>query len=359
MFNEFENQIWDTSSPQITITDNTDTSVDGESKKIVWIDGSDEEMSIAFDLVDLSNYEDISLYLYVRDTLEDGDIFKITIDSVDYIFNRNELRRNYWNHILFDCSVMGEVDEIKITSLIDNLILFIDYVGYRKVTYNMDVEIIKKIKNHIELDYNQQTTLSANVSSGSKNISLTSKAYITDTSVLKIDNGSGTIEEVELIDRNGSLKEPIINDFTSGNLVSIVCPVRGEDYDSVEPDPLCGVLVYDIDVDKQKTVVRHKGGTKIREYLGSLGILIYIDCSSKKKLHYMSRQFNREYGEEFQFLLDGEKVDIYLDNSIYNDGIIGSNPRMAYFYRLEPQPYLYTNTQKIDDLTINLESEPV
>jgi hypothetical protein len=100
-----------------------------------------------------------------------------------------------------------------------------------------------------------------------------------------------------------------------------------------------------------------KNGVKLKQYLGNLGILIYIDCNSKDKLFQLSREFNFKYGDEFQFLLDGEKVDIYLENSIFADNYIGNNPRMAYYYRLQPQPHLLVDFGYIDDLTLTVESE--
>ena len=166
MFNEFSSQVWTPSAGGVVATNNTDTSIDGSCKKIVWTDSANEYIDIDFTSVDLSLWEEISLYIYMPDILEEGNVFKITINSTDYNFTREELRRNYWNHVLFDCSSFTDIDQITITSLVDDLVLFVDYIGYRKVTYNCDVDIITALKNHISLDYGVSTTLSSAASIG-------------------------------------------------------------------------------------------------------------------------------------------------------------------------------------------------
>lgn len=359
MFNEFAAQVWTPSDASVVVANNTDWSIDGSSKKITWTDGEDEYVTIAFTEADLSSWEEISFYISMKDQLLTGNIFSITVDGNEYNFSRSEFRSGKWKHILIDCSDMGAVSSIVITCLVENLVLFVDYIGYRRVTYSCDVDIIEALKDHINLDYDTTTYLSADVSAGDTSISLQSKSYINDVCVLQIDDGYGNIETIEVIDRDLTLKEPIVNGFTNGDEVSVLCPIRSEEYDELEPDPLCGIHVYDIDAGKDRTVELVKGGSKTKEYLGALGILVYIDCNSKKKLLQMSREFNRKYGVEFEFLLDGELVDIYLDNTVFADDMIGNNPRMAYYYRLEPQPYLFANTVSISTITVTTQSEPV
>jgi len=358
VFHEFTAQVWTPSDPSVVITNNTDWSIDGSSKKIVWTDGEDEYATISFTAADLSSWEEISLYISMRDQLVAGDIFSITVDGNEYNFTRSEFRSGSWRHLLIDCSGMGTVSTVVITSLVANLTLFVDYIGYRKVTYTCDVDIIEALKDHINLDYAVTTYLSADVSAGDDSLSVQSKSYINDDCILQIDDGYGTIETVEVIDRDLTLKDSITNGFTSGDEVTVLCPVRSEEYDDLEPDPICGIHVYDVDAEKERTVQLMKNSSKVKEYLGSLGILVYIDCSSKKKLLQMSREFNRKYGREFEFLLDGELVDIYLENAVFADEIIGNNPRMAYYYRLEPQPYLFVNTVSMETITITVQSEP-
>ena len=357
-FVEFASQIFTPQDTDVVITNETDASVDGSSKKIVWTNALNKTCTISFTPVDLSSWEEISLYIYIKPLLTSADIFRISIDGIDYDFNQDEFPQNRWCQILFDCSGMTTISSITITSLVANLTLYIDYMGYRRVTYNADIDLITALKDHINLDYDVATTLSAAVSAGADSISLTNNAYVTDTSIVEIDNGSGTIEEVELLNRDGALVDPIVNSFASGSEVRVICPVRAEDFDSLQPDPVCGVKIYDVSVDKQDTVQKTKNGNKVKTYLGNLGILIYIDCSSKKKLLQMAREFNFKYGKEFQFLLDGEQVDIYMESSVFADNMIGNNPRMAYYYRLEPQPCLYVNRGVIETLTITPESVP-
>jgi hypothetical protein len=357
MFNEFANQIWTPSDPSITVSNNTDLSIDGSSRRIDWVDAINENVSIAFTAVDLTAWEEITLHAFLRDQLTTADLFRITINSVDYDFNREDLQHTHkWNQIIFDCSGMGTISSIVITALVPNLVLFIDYLGYRRATYNSDVDIITALKNHIVLDYGVSTTLSSAVAAGASSISLVSSSYVNDTSILELDNGAGVIEEVELLNRDGSLVNPTTNAYPSGSEVRAICPVKAEDFDSVEPDPVCGIKIYDATSIRDTTILKTKNGTKIKEYLGTLGIIIYIDCSNKKKLLQMVREFNFKYGEAFQFLLDGERVDIYQESTVFADDMIGNNPRMAYYYRIEPQPYLLVNVGWIDTLTITPES---
>jgi hypothetical protein len=353
MFNEFASQVWTPSDAAVVVSNNTDTSIDGSSKKIVWTAAANKYVTISFTAIDLSTWEEISFYVYIKDLLTESDIFRVTIDGNDYDFSRTEFNVG-WNHVLVDCSNMGSISSIVITSLVANLTMFVDYFGYRKATYNIDVDVITALKNHLNLDYDVETTLSAAASAGDTEISLTSKNYINDSAVLELDDGAGTTEEVELLNREGELVSALSNSFSQGDTVRALCPIRSEDYDDLEPDPVCGITVYDVAVNKEDVLIVTKNRSKLKQYLGTLGILIYIDCKSKKKLLQMVREYNKKYGEGFEFLLDGEQVEIYMDNSIFNDGIIGTNPRMAYYYRLEPQPYLFINATPVDVDNITL-----
>lgn len=357
MFTEFQNQTWTPSDAAVTVANNTDTSIDGSSRLLTWTVAQDEYVTIGFDAVDLSLWEEISFHIYLKDVLTDEDIFRITIDGNNYDFSRDELRPGYWKHILIDCTSMGSVSSIVITSLVPNLVFMIDYVGYRKVTYNMDVDIITALKSHINLDYDVETTLSAAVTAGDTSVSLTSMAYINGSSLIEVDDGAGTTEQVELLDRDGNIKEAFTESFANGSTVRVLCPVRGEDIDTVEPDPVCGIKIFDFSVEKTQVAVPTKDSSKIKENIGMLGLCIYIDCNSKKKCLQLSREFNKKYGWEFQFLLDGEQVDIYLESSLFNPSIIGSNPRVAYYYRFQPQPYTLAVPVPIDTFTITVDSE--
>ena len=356
MFAELASQSWTPSSASVVITNNTDVSIDGSSRKIVWTNAANGYVTISFTAVDLSAYEELSLYIYVGGVLTTEDFLTITIGSNVYYFSKDEFRPNKWNHILIDCANLGTVSNIRITSLISDLKIFVDYIGYRAVSDDCDVDIINALKDHINLDYDVETTLSEPANAGDMNVSLASLVYVTDTSVIELDDGVGTIEQVRLLDKSGALASQLVNSYDFGSTVRVVCPVLGEDYDDISPDPLCGIKVYDMDVEKQDTVQLIKYGSKIKQYLGALGILIYIDCESKKKLLSMSREFNRKYGKEFIFLLDGEQVEIFLDSSVFSDVTeVGNNPRMAYFYKLEPQPYIVASNI-LTTMTLTIES---
>jgi hypothetical protein len=358
MFAELANQVWTNSATGVTVTNNTDTSIDGSSKRMVFT-AVGATVTVSFDSIDLSDYEELSMHFYLRDTLYD-DIFTVTIGSNTYTFSRREFRRNLWNHILFDCSnYMTPVTSIVITSLVPDLTLFIDYIGYRRVTYNCDIDIITSLKAHINLDYDVSTTLTAAAAAGTYEVSLDRSGiadYVTDHSVIEIDNGAGTTEIVTLIDKDGNLLEPLTNSFASGSTVEILCPVESEDYDDVQADPVCGIKVVDMKIDRQRTVMVAKNRSLVKEYLGALGIVIYIDCSSKKKLLQLSREYNKKYGKEFQFLLDGEQVEIYMESSVFTEDVIGNNPRVAYYYKLEPQPYMMVQSPEMTSITLTVDS---
>jgi hypothetical protein len=355
MFVELENQVWSTSLTGATIENNTDISIDGSSKKMIFTEPSSYVL-VTFDEIDFSAWEEISLHFYVRDNLFQN-LFTVTVGGKVYTFKRDEFQKRQWNHFLIDCSDLVAGTTIVITSIVPGLTLFVDYIGVRKVTYNCDVDIITCLKEHINLDYGISLKLAEDADIGDTELQLDTGnviGYITDTSVLELDNGAGVIETVELLDKQGTLSRPITNKFLKDDEVRVVCPVRSEDYDQLEPDPICGIKVYDMEAKKRLTTQVNKGVSKTKEYLGTLGVVIYIDCKSKKKLLQMSREYNKKYGNEFKFLLDGEQVEIYMENSVFAEEVIGNNPRMAYFYRIEPQPFLYSSNPKIS--TINLET---
>lgn len=358
MFSEFSNQTWTPSAVSVTVEDNTDTSIDGSCKKITWSTAINESVVLGFDSVDLSDYEEISLYIRFKDLICDGDFFRITIGTDDYDFSKNDLRRNMWNHILFDCHSLSDTSSITITSLVNDLVLMVDYVGYRKVTFDADLDVYMAFKNTISLDYDVSTTISSAVTAGDTSVMLASTAYVNDTSVLQL-TGGGVSEIIELNSKDGDLRTGLVNSYDVGSVVKVLCPVRGEDIDSVEPDPVCGVMIYDRIPNKELQIQKIVNGSKVKEYLGQLGVLVYIDCNSKKKLLQLCRQFDQLYGSEFQLMLDGELVELYMDTSLFADDAIGNNPRMAYYYILESQPYLYANKGEITNLTLTYEGTDV
>ena len=357
-FQELANQTWTASDATAVIAANTDISIDGSSRRITWTTTSSATVTIGFDSIDLSEWEELSFYIYLPSALDDADVFSLTVDGNVFTFNRNQYAGSRWNHVLIDCSGMGAVTSIVLTCLIADLVLFIDYIGVRTVGYDMDVDVIEALKDHINLDYDVATTLSADAAVGDTEISLTSSAYMTDTSVLEIDDGAGTVETVELINRSGELNVALTHAFSAGAEVRVICPVRSEDYDELEPDPICGIKIFDLSADRREDRIMMKNGFKVKEYLGNLGVMIYIDCNSKKKLLQMAREYNKRYGREFEFLLDGERVDIYMESDLFAPDMIGNNPRMAYYYRIEPQPYLVMNSIVDASDTLSLEVVP-
>ncbi len=355
-FAEFTNQVYTPSAATITITDNTDFSYNGVSSKLLkWVAGTNETATLVFDSVDLSGYEEISFQAHMTDLFATSTVFKITINGNEYLYNKFE--RRGWNHLLIDCRSLGATTTIVITSLVPNLTLFIDYIGYRKVTHERDTDVLDAFKSKISLDYDQSTTLTADVAAGASTVALAQKYYTYDHSFIELDNGAGIKEQVQLLSRNGTLIKSLVNAFSSGNTVKAICPTLGDEHTDVEPDPICGVTFFDRTPDKRLDMVQTNTKMKRKMYTGTLGVLVYINCTSERKLLQLSREYDFKYGERFQILLDGEKVDIILENSTYVTDLIGNKPRATYFYRIEPGSYFVKASEYISNPVVVVQSE--
>lgn len=350
MFYEFQNMIY--SSANCVITDNTDFSVSGSSKKIEFPSEGDE-LSIGFTSVDISGYDEISMQLYTTPNVGDKrNIITITIGTDTFSFDATSGKN--FNHILFDALPYTAIDEIKITSNVDGLVIFLDVIGYRQATFeNVDKDVLKALADHISLDFGQETTLRRSASSGSKQIYLTSRQYIfPHTRVLLSDT-----EEVDLVDRSGKLKTELTTGHSSGASVKIQVPVLWGNYKKIDNDPVCGILIYDRDTRKTPVHQQLNGVGKKKWYLGNIYILIYIECSSENKLLQVARQYEFKYGEQFSFLLDGQVVEISIEGAgEFSPSMIGNKPRMAYRYVIQPQPCLKSRRVAIDSLTLTMGS---
>jgi len=360
MFTEFTNQVYTESDESyVTISDNTDFSIDGSAKKFVFGLGSvDQYIDISFDEVDISDYEEICFHVSVRPQLTDENIFKITINGVDYNFTSRDFCHGLYNFIMIDCESMTSISSIRITNLQNSLQMFFDYPGVRKVTYaDMDKDVVSALQDHISIDYGVSTTLSGGVSAGAKKVSLASWNYINECTVLQITDGVNT-EECVLKNEDGDLRDSLTYGYASGSTVTALCKVLREDYDNIEVDPICGIVVTDLGTSREDVSVPVAGGYKHKRFLGALGVLVYIDCRSKQKVLRMAREYQADYGDRFQFLLDGELVDMYLEDTVFTDNEIGNNPRMAFLYRMEPQPITIA-TSVATTMTLTVEPEEI
>ncbi len=357
MFTEFTNMTWTPSSSKVDITNNTDFEIDGSSKKIVWTDGNAETVTIGFDSINLNNYEEISFYLSQSFVNLPSILYTITVGGQTYSFENIVVKG--WHHVLIDCSALGTVTNIVITAATDNLTLFIDVLGVRKVDYTNDIDVLTAVKEKISLDYNVSTTLATDLASTAMSVSLTSSKYVNNTSVIEVDNGSGTTVELQLANKGGALKSSPGTAFSSGDTVNVLCPTVMGDYDNTEPDPVCGVTFFDKRVGNNEVYISYLNGTAHKIFTGALGVLVYIDCSSKKKLLQLISEYNYNYGERFKILLDGELVFVLLETAQFVEDSIGNNPRMAYFYYIEPQPITIAKTVEISTLTLTVDSEQV
>lgn len=357
MFYNFTNETWTASSGAVVITTNTDNSLDGSSRKIVWTTGINQYVTIAFTSVNLSGYEEISLQIDKKRLMSTGAQFRITVDGVNYDFEDSDFNLG-WNHILIDCSEMGAVASIVITSLVQDLTMFVDVLGYRNVTHNRDIDLLEAVQDTLSLTYGVTTTLSAAVTPATTRLPLTSNAYIHNTSVITIDNGAGTVETVYLEDKNGTVKGALTNTFAAGALVTVTCPILIEDYMDVEPDPVCGVTIYTKETKNDVYTEWFALGSAKKVYTGALGVCIYIDCSSKLKLLQLAREYDYKYGESFRVLLDGEVFTMFLSYSEFIDRIVGNNPRFSYYYKVEAQGFRIFKTVPTT-VTLTMSVEPI
>ncbi len=370
MFNEFSNQIWSVSPTGCVVSDNTDLSIDGSSKKIVFSEIGSYAVS-TFDSAEVGTYEEVSMQLYFPGVIDQGNIFTIEINGKVCPFEKiartssglNNGLGNGWNHVLFDCTGWPAITSFKITSLISNLIIFIDVAGYRKVDYEtIDLDVTTAMKSAISLDYNVSTTLTENAKIGGNSVSLSSKAYVNNTSYIKITDGVNT-EYRQLQTKGGNFEDPLLHSYNKDlTTVSIICPVLSEDYDEIEPNPVCGIKIYDQNSEYEDVPVHMKdvstAGVKLKRFLGDLKVIIYVECSAKKKFWGLCRQFDDKYGESFNILLDGEVVTMYTENVVYSDTTdLGNIPRKAWFYSINPQPVTVTRKREIENFIINFESK--
>ncbi|WP_411821219.1 hypothetical protein [Leptospira sp. 'Mane'] len=363
MFKEFEDQIWTTSGIEATVDDNTDESLDGVSKKIVFSESGAWALS-TFTALDLAEYEEVTLQIYVKSTLSRGEIFKIEINGNEYAFTRS---KTGWNHILIDCQNWeDEVSTIKFTSLIGATVLFVDLIGCRKVTYDsMDFDAVDAVKNKIQLNYDVNTTLTSDATASSTSISFVPNDYIKELTVLRLTDGV-TTEDVQLASESGTLTAALINSYDKDTtVVTAFCPIVSEEDEITEADPICRVIVSGNDSDSEDVIVPMKGvsfqGGKLKRHLGALKLAIRIDCSSKKKLMSLSRQFENNCGDSFHVLLDGERVELRktlepVSTFEPEEDIL---PNRSYFYSIDPQPLTVSTKREIETINIDIDSEAV
>lgn len=352
MFQELRNQIWSASdTDKVFIDDISHFTIDGDAKSVMFgLQSKNEWAEVAFDEIDFNDFEELVFHIYYQAKLGPPPVFKLTIGGKEYFFDKPSSSRDY-SFIIIDASGLGKVSSMRITSLMESTVIFIDVLGARKTDYScMDTDLIHALKNHIALDYEVETSLEADVPVGAKQISLKSMAYIFDTTMLQLEEG-GIKENVALVDAVGHLRKPLENAFTASAIVRALCPTVTEEETERQYDPICGIAVYDMSTSKEDVMIYTKTGQKRKRFLGRLGIHIYIDCVSKQKVIQLTRQYQQKYGERFIFLLDGERIELRCESTIFIDNEIGNNPRKSFFYRCDPQPVLvkFQNDFNISD----------
>ena len=346
MYSLFANLTYvESDNTKITIADNTDFSIDGSSKRIAFVDAEDEYVTVGFTEVDLTNYEELCFYGYTTPVLGTTPVIKVTIDGVDYELKQLNERRSSVNQkfffLQFDCSEITTISSFRITCLRSDLILFFDMPLYRKAGLDtIDTDILTALQAHISLDYDQDTTISEAGVLGEKYITLADDSYINDTSKIIIDDGvnSQTVNIVGIDNLDIELEDALAYNFANATPVSVLCPVKAGKVSDVVNDPVCGIIISDKQLAKEDEYVKMESGqSKLKRFLGALEVLIYVEASSEKKALYLARQFEQAYGDAFQFLLDGELVEVYQIDSDYIGKEIGGLARSSYLYEIYPQ----------------------
>jgi hypothetical protein len=355
LFSEFANVDYTGSSGAVSVADNTDFVVSGTAKKITFSDALNEYVTVSFDEVDLSDYEEVVLYIYSSPLLTDADLFSITIGGTAYSFTAQNDRGQY-QQLVWDCSTWGAVSSFVITSLVSDLVLFVNYIGYRKVEYSdLNYDTLTALQDAISLNYDVTTTLDTQAKAGDETIDLTDNTDIFDSTMLLITEGE-TTEYCQLVSRDGLLKTDIVNDFTTAAVVTAECLTKVETYDDVNIDPVCGIVITGWQPRKEDFWQMQVNATKLKRYLGKLTINIYIECSSKEKVLQLASEYEENYGDGFSFLLDGDRVEIYSTDTFFVDDEIGDKTRVVYEYTFQPQPVTIDSRIAITDITFDLES---
>lgn len=361
MIETFLAQVWTASNA--TVTDDINLSIDGSSKKMVFsaINGY---VNVAFTPVDVSKWEEIGCYLYIgKEVGVSGELLKITVGGNDYTIDTEQIgniKANGFNFLLIDSTVLSTISSLRFTSLIADLTIYVDYLFHRQVTYDtMDSDIGEALEDEISLDYGVATTLSASCVAGDTLVSLASMVYLFENTQLIIDEGLGTEEEVVLADKEGNLLEVLKYSHSAGAVVTALCPVVFGKFDTIEYNPVVGIVVKGRSAAQDFFVSQMLGGRKLKKHLGELSLTIYIECTSEIKALSLARQFDDKYGDSFKFMLDGEFVDAYLENSLYVGSELGGLVRITYDYTLVPQAVSNIVGVPIDTLTLNLESNSV
>jgi hypothetical protein len=175
-----------------------------------------------------------------------------------------------------------------------------------------------------------------------------------ENTVLLIDDA----EEVTLNDSSGNLKQAIIGSYSSGDSVSIQVPVKWGKHKTIDNDPVCGIVLYDIDNLRREYVMQimRQGYKKQKVFLHEIYLAIYLETHSEKKLFELIDQYEFNYGEQFNFILDGEQVElISINRGTLLINTLDAFPRMTYRYSFKPQPLTIKTRKQITTQTLTLE----
>ena len=345
MFSNFASIVW---SGTGTSANETDYSLSGQSRKITF-SALNQTAIMSFTPVNLSAYEEITLQILYspRIDLDSNSLISITVGTDEFTIDVSD-RKPGWNHILIDCAKYTNLSSITFTCKCAGLVMLVDLIGYRKTTHEtLTTDLVTALKNKIALTYDVTTTNTAAIVAGSNSISYTSP-YIFENSQIQVNDITHT-ETHRLIDKQ-STDSNFAFSYAIDSTITAKCPTVGED--SYNYDPVCGIVVTNMEPSYDDFTEKTLDGAKWKNYISQATLLVYIECSSKLKLHNLSSQYNENYGTWFNIILDGEIVEVSLDTTAYNAGELDTVPRQAYYYNIMPQPV--TMSKRFNISTFNL-----
>jgi len=350
----------------VTVTDNTDVSIDGTSKLVVFgvrstnTSGKDEFVDLNFSAIDISTDDEIIMYFFTGEDIEKDALFRVNIDGVDYDFGPATV--GPLQIFKFNAEGITFLSQIKITCLVEFMEIFIDAVGHRQTTIaNQDNDLIEAFQSEVVVTSGVSSSLGA-AGATLKTIDITTKDYFEDGARVRIVEGGTTEDaEIESIDL-GTLRNTLVNTFTATATVTVLVPSRIDREDMLSNDPMVGILFLgeSSDIKIERTDLISDGSRKKRRWTGERNVMVYLESGSETIHRRMVSEYRNTYGDQFQIFLDGQLVNVYSLGVPASSGKdAGGLMRTTWTYLVRPNPITISTATKKTVPTLTIESEEV
>ncbi len=350
----------------VTVADNTDLSIDGTSKLVVFGDRStstpakDEFVDLDFGSINISARDEIVMHLFTGEDIEKKALFRVTIDGKDFDFG--PATTVPMQIFKFNAIGITALTQIKITCLVDFLEIFIDAVGHRQTTTeDQDDDLIQAFEDEIVITPGISSVLGAAGATG-KTVDIATKDYFEDGSRIRLTEG-GTTEDAEIESEDqGTLRNALVNTFTDAATATLLASSRHDREDMLANDPMVGILFLgessDIKIDRTDKI--SDGTRKKRRWTGERNLMVYLESSSEKIHRRMVSEYRFTYGDEFQIFLDGQLVNVYSLGVPASSGKdAGGLMRTTWTYLVRPHPITIATADKDTTPTLTIESKEV